>query len=1249
MIPIKPADATWTDDQWKAIWAKDQDILVAAAAGSGKTAVLVERMIQKVLSQVSPINVDELLVVTFTNASAAEMKHRVGQALEKAIEQFPESKHLRRQASLLNKASISTLHSFCLEVIRTYYYLIDIDPGFRIADDAEAELLKDEVMEEMLEQEYGQAENEPFFRLVDALTSDRSDQDLQQLIRKLHTFSRSHADPDGWLDELVQLYNVPPDTKIDDHPLAHFLLFHIQLELEGAIQLCKQALETTRVSGGPYPRAENFEDDIRQLESLKQTASWSDLYDQIHAVSFTRLKACKGDEFDEGLLEQSKKWRDQAKKMVDSIKDSFFIRKPENYFQDMREMTDQLKPLVQLVKQFHKGFSMAKAERGLVDFADLEHFCLAILMEQGSKESVASEAAMHYQRKFKEVLVDEYQDTNMVQETILQLVKSGSEKNGNLFMVGDVKQSIYRFRLAEPNLFLSKYRAFSSSEGMDTGLKIDLSQNFRSRPAVLDATNYLFRQIMGVRVGEVAYNREAELKKGAPYPEDVVMPVEVAMIDQSSDSGDTEEAFDVPDEVMDERELEKSQLEARYMIKKIRNLIDQETLVYDIKSGRHRPLEYRDIVILTRSMTWTPDTMEEFKQAGIPLYANVSTGYFEATEVAIMVSLLKIIDNPHQDIPLASVLRSPIVRCSEEQLGNIRTAASSGTFYDALQAYAMTGGKQEDDLLRGKVEWFIHRLNEWRKMARSGALAELIWQLYRDTQFYDFVGGLPSGKQRQANLRALYDRARQYESTSFRGLFRFLRFVERMRERGDDLGAARALSEQEDVVRLMTIHSSKGLEFPVVFISGMARPFNQMDLRSKLLLDKDFGLALPYVQAEKRISYDSLPQLALKEKKRLENLSEEMRVLYVAMTRSKERLYMVGTLLNTAASIKKWNAVSNHSEWQLPDYTRKAAKSYFDWIGPALVRHPQASTLREGFTQNDLSEASDDPSKWLVQVIRPDELILDTAISGHEAEYLDLVSAHHEVPVESDDKEAILRRLTWKYPYRAMTSKRSKQSVSEIKRMNEVQDERSALDLMKRSQRKAFDRPSFLQETKMTATEKGTVMHAVMQQIPVTHTPSAEELTLLLEDMITRELITPEQKLAVNPEQILAFFETDIGRRVVQAQSVQREIPFTYATTSSELGLLNEGNDPLDQVIIQGIIDCLFEDENGLVLLDYKTDRITDRFEGGFDQARRVMERRYTTQLKMYKNALEKILGRKINQTVLFFFDGAHVLELSEL
>ncbi|RFU67565.1 helicase-exonuclease AddAB subunit AddA [Bacillus sp. V59.32b] len=1256
MIPAKPADVTWTEDQWKAIWAKDQDILVAAAAGSGKTAVLVNRIIQKVLSEEEPMNVDELLVVTFTNASAAEMKHRIGEALEKAINENPHSQHLRKQLSLINRASISTLHSFCLEVIRKYYYLTEIDPGFRIADSTEAELLRDEVMEDLFEEHYSQSDNEPFFKLVDAYTSDRNDAALQIMVRSLHDFSRSHPTPDQWLDNLIGMYDVKEDARIEDLFFLDALTFDIELQLEAAKDLLQQAMDLTEVPGGPAPRAENYLDDLAIIERLYQAnqQSWSKMYEEMQAWKFSTAKRCSGDDYNQDLVELATKHRNKAKKMLETLRSELFLRKPESFIREIRELKNYAETLVMLVKQFDERFFAAKAEKNLVDFSDLEHYCLDILTgEYAGSVRIPSIAAKEYRSLFKEVLVDEYQDTNLVQESILKLVTADGEDSGNMFMVGDVKQSIYRFRLAEPNLFLGKYTRFMH-DGKDTGLRIDLNRNFRSRKEVLDGTNFLFKQLMGVTVGEIEYNDDAELKKGASYPEETSYPIELYLIDNSSNEEETtalasEDEGDTADAVFDTEELENAQLEARMMGKLIKKAIQEKQQIFDAKIGTYRSITYRDIVILLRSMPWAPQIMEEFKKQGIPVYANLSTGYFEATEVAIMISLLKVIDNPQQDIPLVSVLRSPIVGLNEEELAQIRLF-NSETYYDAMADFCRNADPAEYAGFHEKVVSFNRKLAQWRQLAIQESLSDLIWQLYRETGFYDFAGGMPGGKQRQANLRALYDRARQYEASSFRGLFRFLRFIERMQERGDDLGAARALGEQEDVVRLMTIHSSKGLEFPVVFIAGLSKQFNMMDIRKSYLLDKDFGFASKYVNPELRITYPSLPQLAFKRKKQLEMIAEEMRVLYVALTRAKEKLYLIGTVKDSEKSLQNWSASSAHGDWLLKDYVRAGAKSYMDWIGPAVIRHRDSSGLIENqntvFQRNE--EISAHPSNWQIQVVPNAEL---QAVEDEEAieqeKLLESVRNAERVDSESQYKGKILEQLSWSYSNKDASVHRSKQSVSELKRQAELKDDQSSTELLRKFKRPILTRPAFMQEKALTPAEKGTITHLIMQHIDVKKPVTETTVDEVVEDLLKRELITEEQKKAVDTSVVVRFFESDIGRRMQQASSVRREMPFTMPLPANEV--YNDWKKGEELIMVQGIIDCIFEDEQGtLVLLDYKTDAITDRFANGFEGARDILADRYRLQLQLYTRAIEGILKKKVNEQYLFFFDGAHLLEMNE-
>jgi len=1249
-IPLKPDHVSWTDDQWKAIMADGQDILVAAAAGSGKTAVLVERIIQKITSRKNPVDVDELLVVTFTNASAAEMKHRIGQALEEAVNQQPNSEHLRKQLGLLNRASISTLHSFCLEVIQKFYYLIDIDPAFRIVENTEGTLLREEALDELFEEEYGKEGNDRFYQLVETFSNDRSDAELQDLVNKLYFFSQSHPNPELWLEQLADMYDVNEEDSIDELPFLGALKFEIGLQLEIAFQLLREGLELTKRPGGPAPRAENFLIDLEMVESLLAAKdSWQDLYEKFQNVTFDRLKSCRGSEYDKTLVDESKNIRDQAKKIIQKIKDDYFSRNPRYYLRDLKEMKDVVETLAYLVKAFMNRYQEKKREKGLVDFSDLEHYCLAILTEsEANGERVPSEAALYYQHRFKEVLVDEYQDTNLVQEAILQLVSKRPETDGNLFMVGDVKQSIYRFRLAEPNLFLEKYRRFTA-DGEGSGLKIDLSKNFRSRYEVLAGTNFLFKQIMGAKVGEIEYDEQAELVKGSSYPEEEEYPVEVVLMDQGEKQEravSTEE--DADQALFDEEDLEQSQIESRWMAGKIRELISERKPIFDPKTQTHRPIQYRDIVILLRSMTWAPEIMEEFKKAGIPVYADLSTGYFNATEIAIMMSLLKVIDNPYQDIPLASVLRSPIVNCSEDELAKIRLHSKKGSYYDALKAFIQAVPKPSEEELHEKVSLFAKELPKWRSKARTGSLSELIWQLYRDTGFYEFVGGLPGGKQRQANLRALYDRARQYESTSFRGLFRFLRFIERMNERGDDLGAARALSEQEDVVRLMTIHSSKGLEFPVVFVAGLGKQFNFEDLKKSYLMDKEYGFASSYVNVEKRISYPTIIQMAFKRKKRLESIAEEMRVLYVALTRAKEKLYLIGTLKNAEKAISSWKKALSRPDWLLSEYDRANANCYLDWIGPALVRHRDACLLHEDETDSpsEIQEIWRHPSKWLVHLYHKDEFKETvTNESQEENGWAELVEKGKIVPFESSFQKEITKQLEWKYPFADSVRLRSKQSVSELKRLFEMPDETAGTDLIRRHEKPIFERPKFMQEKKLTPAEIGTAMHAVMQHIPLSVFPTKESIIELVAQLQQKELITAEQAEAIHIEEILGFFETSVGKRLIRADRIWREVPFSMAIEAKELN--EKWKDVEDSVLVQGIIDCLFEENGQLVLLDYKTDRM-DRFVKGGKDVVQVLENRYRIQIALYTRAVEQILKRPLSEAYLYFFDGGRLIEIND-
>ncbi|GLJ03884.1 helicase-exonuclease AddAB subunit AddA [Bacillus sp. YKCMOAS1] len=1224
----KPNNSTWTDDQWEAIVSEGQDILVAAAAGSGKTAVLVERLIRKMTRPEDPVDVDRLLVVTFTNASAAEMKHRITEALEKELAKNPGSLHMRRQLSLMNRANISTLHSFCLQVLRTFYYEIDLDPGFRLADQTEGELLGDEVLDELFEDEY-KAGKPSFFELVDRYTSDRHDLDLQWLVKKIYEFSRSHPSPEQWMRAFLSLYDVDVQTKVEQLPFYPYIKEDLSLVFRSCLELLERALALSKEPGGPAPRAENFIDDLEQVnELIRHQDDFEKLYELVPNINFKRLKTCKGDEYDPVLLEKATDARNQAKKQLEKLKDEYFMRSPAQHLKSLAEMKPVVETLVELVIQFGQRFEKAKQEKSIVDFSDLEHYCLRILAEQDAEGNlIETEAAKYYQQQFEEVLVDEYQDTNLVQETILKLVSKGEyAADGNLFMVGDVKQSIYRFRLAEPMLFLNKYKQFTA-DGKETGKRIDLNKNFRSRSDVLDSTNFLFKQLMGETVGEIEYDEQAELKLGASYPESEDTTTEMLLVHLDQQEAETDE---------EREELETVQLEARVIAKKIRELVEQPFQVYDAKQQMTRNLQYRDIVILLRSMPWAPQMMEELKKQGIPVYANLSSGYFEATEVSVILSLLKVIDNPYQDIPLAAVLRSPLVHLDENEMALIRTSDKKGTYYDAVKAFMSV--THSDHPTCKKLERFFRLLRKWRDFSMNHSVAELIWEVYRDTQYLDYVGGMPGGKQRQANLRALYDRSKQYEKAAFRGLFRFLRFIERMQERGDDLGAAKTFSETEDVVRMMTIHSSKGLEFPIVFTAGLGRNFNMMDLNQSYLLDKELGFGSKYIHPELRISYATLPLVAMKKKMRKELLSEELRVLYVALTRAKEKLFLVGSVKNQVKALSKWQNAATGEDWLLPDFERYQSKTYLDFIGPALIRHQAMSSILEETGDVVLSH----PSAFTISFTQASDLLKED-MSLEKKQQDEVVQALMEgLPVEEygDADEKVAERLSWRYPYLAASQVGTKQSVSEIKRMKEIQDEYSVPSSLRKARATLYDRPAFMKKKALTAAEQGTAMHTVMQHIALPSDKPYDDSRIqqLLNSLQQRDLLTNEQVQSIDQDGIAAFFSTSIGQKLRKADWVKREVSFSMVLPVKEVySHIDAEGEP---VLIQGMIDCLFETDGKLYLLDYKTDRVQGRFTDGLEAAVPILKKRYETQIALYAKAVERLTNRTLEEKILYFFDG---------
>lgn len=1334
-IPAKPVDSRWTDEQWQAVVDGDRNILVAAAAGSGKTAVLVERIIRKISDEVDPVHVDELLVATFTKAAAAEMRERIRLALEKELAQAPDSEHLARQLALLNRASITTLHSFCLEVIQRYFQTIELDPSFRVANETETEVLRQDVLSDMFEQKYD-SDNETFRRLVDWFSGERNDDAAFHLIQRLYDFSRSHPWPAEWLKGMAKAFRAESVEGLSNSPWAHSIMQDAKLSLHAIVQLLSQAARLTTAPGGPEPYAAAIQAELVAASHVQAEAErlpWHELKPHLEELVFGRLPACRGDQYEKSLQEEVKGLRDQAKARFAKLKDELFSREPAQFLQELQVMAPLMDELVDIVLEFGRRYEEAKRGKGLLDFSDLEHYCLRILRSEEStpQDTRPSEAARQYQLQFKEILLDEYQDTNMVQEAIVELISR--QPIGNRFMVGDVKQSIYRFRLAEPGLFMQKYASYQSDRKLPAeGTRIDLARNFRSRKQIVHAVNMLFRQLMNKQVAELQYDQAAELQFGAAYyPEPAhssegAWAAELVLIEKGKggtalDLDDPEEIAPVEptleeegnhrsDDLFHPAEIETARLEAKAIASRIRRMLGEEGgepyQVHDGQGGM-RAATYRDMVILLRAtQAWAPLMVEELRLEGIPAYAEFSTGYFQATEVEVMISLLRVIDNPYQDIPLAGVLRSPIIGLSAEELALIRLQGSNMPYFDALQQACADEAHDGEGALEGqegsalsqdtrlRLSHFLHRLERWRDEARQGSLSELIWSIYRETGYYEWIGGVAGGQQRQANLRALYDRACQYESSSVQGLYRFLRFIDRMKETGGDLGTARALGEQEDVVRIMTIHKSKGLEFPVVFVAGLAKMFNQQDIHAPFLMHKQLGFGPRFIDEETRAAYPTLGNLAIRRQMRLELLAEELRVLYVALTRPKEKLILIGTVSDAEKAIQRFGEALDIEPLLLPDYLIARARSYLDWIGPAVIRLAAASGWRQyaGLPNRNGACLIEDPSEWKLTLMpasiigmqeAPASMIEDSTHRADRLERLVKVEPLYEQDeTRRDMQELIDSRLSWRNPYRIAEMLAAKTSVTEMKRLF-AQEELPSSDWVQ--QPEALDdaaqdqadgqadisytlhlkRPRFMEKEKLTPAERGTAYHLFMQHLPLLEEIDIDTIQETLQRMVQKELMTKMQAAAINVQSVQAFFHDSIGKQFVKAAWVKRELPFSYGLTAAEAyaieldqdtengeklryvatstfaakdetGLLDE-----ETVLVQGVIDCLFEVEGRLVLLDYKTDKVLAH-RGGIE----ALANHYRFQLDLYSRAIEEMWGRPVDDKVLYFFDSQQSITL---
>lgn len=1236
----------WTDEQLEAINSRGSNLLVAAAAGSGKTAVLVERIIKIITDEENPVDIDRLLVVTFTNAAASEMRERIGKAISEKLYKNPNSKIIQRQLALLNKAKITTIHSFCLDVIRNNFHYIDIDPDFRVGDETEMVLLKNETLDELFEEKYLEAQENKdsmFIKLLESYCSNRDDSALFEMVMNLYNFAMSNPWPYEWINSMVEKFNIDENFQFGKSEWAEVLLNNINMELVGMKRAILNAISIIENEPTLENYLENYKEDANMLDDLIMSAcDYNKLYEALNDVSFKTLKRC-GKEANKEKQKLVKDIRDNVKKKLSDTALSILSEDETSIKNQMNRLYPLMKALGELVIEFNEKYKENKSKKNTIDFNDFEHMCLEILTEKDEQGNIRpSKAALEIREKYDEILIDEYQDSNLVQEVIMGTISRKYTDNPNLFMVGDVKQSIYRFRKANPKLFLEKYNTYEKDERAKNR-KILLYKNFRSRKEILDGVNFIFKQIMSPIVGEMDYTSSEFLNPGAKYKDlengKTNTAIELYVIEKSKEEGEEEEE-DVSD-IM---------LEARVVGKRILDMLqnddeDKNFCVFDKESGSYRKAQFKDIVILLRSTKrWSGVFLDELKKMGIPVFADSNSGYFESPEIKTMLALLQVIDNPMQDIPFAAVLKSPIGGFSVEELIDVKSFEGD-TFYEKFKAGMKKCSEENDNELCIKMSYFIEKLNRWRKEALYMPIDEFIWHLYTETGYYGYAGAVKGGMQRQANLRLLFQKAKVYSETSYKGLFNFISFINKIKVSSGDMGSAKILGENEDVVRIMSIHKSKGLEFPIVFVAGCGKNFNLMDMNKTILFHNELGFGPDYVDLEKRVSYGTLMKEAIKNKIKLETLSEEMRILYVAFTRAKEKLIITGLVANLEKAVSKWASTINSSSEKISEDIIVKGKSYLDWICTSVIRHKAASVLRENIsTEMQDCKLMDDESKWEISLLKRQEVI-GLWHKEEEKEKLDKINLFYNKleNIKNSTNESIyfdeiIRRLNYKYKYKKASKLPSLVSVTELKRQFSEENDYGIRIFMPSLSKK----PKFLEEIKgLTASEKGTVLHSVMQHLNFDANSgkiNIENIKKQIDDMIFTEVITGKEAETVNVKKILNFLQSDLGKRIINAQKVYKEFPFQFRLNSTDIYEDLEKNlYEKENIIVQGIIDLYFEEDDGLVLLDYKTDYVKD---DDID----IIKERYKVQIDYYSTALEVITGLKVKEKYLYlFYNGVTV------
>ena len=1209
------SEVKWTNEQLQAINEKGNNILVAAAAGSGKTAVLVERIINKVINE--KIDIDKILVVTFTNAAASEMRERILEAIYKKLEENPLNYHLQRQIILLNKASISTIHSFCLDIIRNNFYEVDASANFRIADTAENDLLKYDVLDDLFEEKYNNNDKD-FLNLIEVYTDYRSDDKLKELILNIYKFIQSSPFPEKWIEEKVNQFKSDENKDFSETIWGQVILSTLKDKIEEAvIKLRKISSETSKfIELSKFTAVLN--EDIINLEFIMSNMNlWNSTFNSINSFKWKNWPVDKKVTLE--LKDKAKEVRDKVKKELKSEFDKYMIYNSEEALKYINNMYYILNSLKELVKEFSKKFSERKKEKNIIDFNDIEHLALKILLKEENGEYVESDVAKKYKEKFEEIAIDEYQDSNLVQEYILNSIS----KNNNIFMVGDVKQSIYKFRQARPELFLDKYEKYSlkAEQKENENLKIQLFKNFRSRKNILDITNLVFKNIMSKKIGDIEYNENEYLNYGANYPEPeennfkYAGKAELHIIDLKENDEISAYKDEIEVEEDDEQErVEDDVIEAKFVAKKIQEIMNSVYKVYDRKEG-YRNIKYKDIVILLRATsTLAPIFEKELADLDLPVFSDSSAEYLNSVEIQTIMSILKIIDNPLQDIPLVTVLRSTIGKFTDNDLIEIRLVDRNCDFYEALLKARISA----EGNLKNKIEDILSKLEKWREEQEYKTLDELIWQIYIDTGYYNYVGLLPNGALRQANLKILFEKAKQYESASFKGLFNFINFIDKLKGNNGDMASAKLIGENEDVIRIMSIHKSKGLEFPIVLLCAAQKSFNMKDLNENILLHQDMGFGPTFIDIENKIKFNTLAKEAIKIKSKEEIISEEERILYVALTRAKEKLIITGRRKDLSKDLAKKQEeleLYTQDKERIDNKLVKKAKSYLDWI--MLVYLFNKNSIK------DIMELYEHNKNDLIKEIINKEETADNI------NLINVIEEEAEKLKNEEEIENISKELNWKYKYQDETTIPTKTSVTKIKELkNEnVIDIEDILNDNKEIKLEA--EANFIkQEEKISSSKKGSLVHLCLQRIDERQDYNIEDLKKLVQGLVFNEIITEKEAESIDVNILYKYVKSELFEELRQAKKIYKEQPFYINVPVKEL--YKDVGDTQEKILVQGIIDLFFiNNKDELVLIDYKTDYVEKGKES-------VIKERYKVQLELYKNALEKSFNKKVSRAQIY-------------